>query len=249
MLNSKPSGKPASASSSRGLVRVVAELLVQRRVEAGGGLGEELRGRPGARVQVVRRSTRGRWRSRSPAAASSLANAGLVAPVLSVTGKPTIVPPTLTVLWRDSTSSIVVRVEDRGDVGLAGDDGVGQRLRVGDDVEDDGVVGPLVGVPRLVVLVQRVGAGPRGLALVQRVGARAVRGGLERVGVGDAVGADDDAGGVDEVVLRRRLRLRPGDDDGLRVRRLHVGDLARAARGERAVRLEGRRRCGGRGWP
>ena len=55
------------------------------------------------------------------------------------------------------------------------------------------------------------------------------------VAVRDRVGADDDAVGVGQRGLALRLRLRPGDDDGLRVGRGDVGDLLRAAGAEGAV--------------
>ena len=91
-----------------GLVRVVAELLVQRRVEARRALGEELRRRPGRRGAGPSRWPRGRWRSRERAARPCSRRPGWSAPVLSRTGKPTIVPPDLTTLCLDSTRSTVV---------------------------------------------------------------------------------------------------------------------------------------------
>ncbi len=218
-------------------VRVVTELLVQRRVEAGGGLGEQLGGRPGTRVQVVHdRLAVGRVEQRQPrllAGERRVRDARLV-PDREADDRAADGHRLLAGLDQLDGGG----VEDGRHVGLAGDDGIGQGLRVGDHPEDDGVVRPFVGVPRLGVLVERVGARLRGVALVEGVRAGAVRRGLQAVGVRDALGADDHAGGVDEVGVRRRLRRGPGDDDGLLVLRRHVGDLRRLARRESAVALE-----------
>ena len=73
-----------------------------------GALGEELRRRRGRRGAGRSRWPRGRWRSRARAAPPRSRRPGWSAPVLSRTGKPTIVPPDLTTLCLDSTSSTVV---------------------------------------------------------------------------------------------------------------------------------------------
>ena len=82
---------------------------------------------------------RGRCRSTSASRTSTSPNAGLVAPVLSNTGKPTIVPPISTTVCLDFDQVDGVGAERHRDVGLPGDDRVGPGLRVDDDLEDDGV--------------------------------------------------------------------------------------------------------------
>jgi len=128
-----------------------------------------------------------------------------------------------------------VAAEWHGDVGLAGNHGVRPGLRVQDDLPRDRLEGKAGNVPGLVVLVEGVGAAFRGGAGVQCVRAGTIGSCGQGIRGGDALLADNDAGGVSEILLTTGLRSRPGDHDRLGVGGRDVSDLGAATLGELLV--------------